>query len=98
MGFHPVEIRIQVLTLTAWGIPTKEIAVFLELPLRTVHDIISRAKARGFDPVQHKRVKMEFVEDAKRSGRPKEKTKEVQNAVVQSVTTDQAGSEKSSEI
>lgn len=97
-GFHPIELRIQVLSLAAYGLETKEIALELELPLRTIQTMIRRARDRGFDPRISKRVRMEFVEDAKRSGRPKEITPEKDNAIIQSVSKDRAGREKSSEI
>jgi hypothetical protein len=71
MGFHPIELRIQVLSLAAFGVEPKAIAAGLDIPLRSVQDIIQRAKARGFDPAKDPRVKMEYVEDAERSGRPK---------------------------
>jgi transposase len=41
---------------------------------------------------------MEFVEDAKRAGRPKEITEAIEKSVIQSITKDQSGREKSSEI
>lgn len=94
MAFIPIETRIQALSLAAWGIPSKDIAAYLGLPQRTVQDIYNRAKARGFDPTQDPRIKMEFVEDAKRSGRPRI-TEEVEHSVLQSVNKDGAGREKS---
>jgi DNA-binding CsgD family transcriptional regulator len=39
MVFHSIELRIQALSLAAWGIPTKEIAAYLGLSQRTIQDI-----------------------------------------------------------
>ncbi|KAB8232514.1 hypothetical protein BDV23DRAFT_146300 [Aspergillus alliaceus] len=65
MGFHQVEIRIQAVSLAAWGISTTEIAASLGLSQRTIQEIYKRAKAGGFDSTQDIRIKIEFVEDAK---------------------------------
>ncbi|KAJ8198708.1 hypothetical protein LV164_002848 [Aspergillus fumigatus] len=75
MGFHPIELRIQILGLSAFGVDSKEIAAALDAPVRSVQRIIQRAKERGFDPATDPRVKMEYVEDAERSGRPKKGSK-----------------------
>lgn len=75
MGFHPIELRIQILGLSAFGVDSKEIAAALDVPVRSVQRIIQRAKERGFDPATDPRVKMEYVEDAERSGRPKKGSK-----------------------
>lgn len=50
MGFHPIELRIQILGLSAFGVDSKEIAAALDVPVRSVQRIIQRAKERGFDP------------------------------------------------
>jgi transposase len=97
-GSRPVELHIQIFSLTARGIETKKIAAALEVPIRTIHDMIRRAKGRGFKPSPTDRIRMEFVVDAKRSGRPKEITPEIGNIVIQSVTKDRVGREKASEI
>ena len=86
MVFHPVELRIQALTPLAWGVLQKEIAASLGLSPRTMQDIFKRAKARGFDPAQDMSIRMEYVEDAKRSGRRKKNPEGVENAVIQSVS------------
>jgi transposase len=52
MVFYLIELRIQALSLAAWGIPTKEIAAYLGLSQRTIQDIYKRAKDRGFDHTQ----------------------------------------------
>jgi transposase len=97
-GFHPIELRIQILGLVAWGVDAKDIATKLEVPLRSIQKMIQRVKDRGFNPGSCERVRMEYAEDAKRSGRPKEITPEKENAIIQSITKDRNGREKSLEI
>lgn len=97
-GFHPVELRVQVLTLSAIGFSTEKISKSLNLSPRTVQSIVKKGRDRGYRPEVSLRVQLEFVEDRKRSGRPVEITEATQNTVITSVTADRAGREKSSEI
>ncbi|EAW18410.1 uncharacterized protein NFIA_083620 [Aspergillus fischeri NRRL 181] len=91
MGYHPIELRIQVLGLSAFGVDSKAIAAGLDIPVRSVQRIIHRAKERGFDPATNPRVKMEYVADAERSGRPKKGSK-VMAAESQAGSTSGSGS------
>ncbi|CBF83503.1 uncharacterized protein ANIA_03048 [Aspergillus nidulans FGSC A4] len=70
-GFHPVELRVQVLTLSAIGFSTEKISKSLNLSPRTVQSIVKKGRDRGYRP---------------------------ENTVITSVTADQAGREKLSEI
>ncbi|CBF87508.1 hypothetical protein AN9381.2 [Aspergillus nidulans FGSC A4] len=97
-GFHPVELRVQVLTLSAIGFSTEKISKSLNLSPRTVQSIVKKGRDRGYRPEVSLRVQLEFVEDRKRSGRPVEITEATQNTVITSVTADRAGREKLSEI
>jgi hypothetical protein len=58
---------------------------------------VKKGKERGYRPEESYRIKLEFIEDSKRSG-PVEINKTVQNSVISLVTADRAGREKSSEI
>jgi transposase len=64
----------------------------------TVRNIITKGKNRGYNPTENLRIKLEFIEDGKRSGRPKEISEATEQAVISSVTKDRNGREKSSEI
>jgi transposase len=97
-GYHPIELRIQILGLISWGVEAKDIATKLEVPIRSIRKMIQRAKDRGFNPGSCERIRMEYAEDAKRSGRPKEITPEKEKAIIESVSKDRNGREKSSEI
>jgi transposase len=97
-GYHPVELRVQILTLYGLGFKTLDIASYLEVPPRTIQELIKKAKARGYKPEESLRVKKEYFEDSKRSGRPKEITPAIESSILQSISKDRAGREKSSEI
>jgi transposase len=97
-GFHEDGIRVQILTLWAIDWSTKDISQRLGVPPRTIQDLIRKAKDRGYHPHESLRIKKEYYEDRKRSGRPKEITPAIEQAVIQSVTRDRAGREKSSEM
>ncbi|OJJ62070.1 hypothetical protein ASPSYDRAFT_610823 [Aspergillus sydowii CBS 593.65] len=97
-GYHPVELRVQILTLYGLGFKTLDIASYLEVAPRTIQDLIKKAKARGYKPEESLRVKKEYFEDSKRSGRPKEITPAIESSILQSISKDRAGREKSSEI
>jgi transposase len=90
-GYHPIELRIQILGLISWGVDAKDIAEKLEVPIRSIRKMIQRAKDRGFNPGSCERIRMEYAEDAKRSGRPKEITPEKEKAVIESVSKDRNG-------
>lgn len=97
-GFYPPELRVQILTLYAIGLRTNIIATYLQVRQRTVQDLIKRAKERGFKLEDSIRVKKEYFEDNKRSGRPKEITSAIKSALIKSVTKDRSGREKSSKM
>ncbi|OJJ69705.1 hypothetical protein ASPBRDRAFT_46060 [Aspergillus brasiliensis CBS 101740] len=70
-GYQSYEVRIQILTLWAYGVSTQEISTKMNVPLRTIQGIVKRAKERGYNPQADFRIRREYVEDGKRSGRPK---------------------------
>jgi transposase len=78
--------------------PNNQISRFLDIPPRTVRNMIERGKDRGYNPIQSLRVELKYVEDGVRSGRPKEISEATEQAVISSVAKDRNGREKSSEI
>jgi transposase len=98
--YHPLEVRAQVLTLWAIGWTPAKISRSLDISKRTVGDMIKRGKDRGYNPNQTGRLRLEarYIEDGKRSGRPKEICEATEQAILASVTKDRNGREKSSEI
>lgn len=88
--------------VVAWKCPsggksTQEIMDLTGLPKSTVNDIYKRAIDRGFDPTARPVIiKMEYLIDAPRSGRPsKVKDEETQRLVADKVRKDRYGREKS---
>ena len=69
----------------------------LQINVRTIRDMIQKGQDRAYNPAQCMGVKIEYVEDGKRSGRPKEISK-LQIWLLASVKQDRNGREKSSEI
>ncbi|GKT49841.1 uncharacterized protein ColSpa_10022 [Colletotrichum spaethianum] len=80
--------RVAVLALRsrAGGRTTREVAESLSIPVRTVDEILRRAKDRGFDPTNPLlTILPEYYEDAPRSGRPKKRTEPTAEDVVSKV-------------
>lgn len=93
---HSLALRAQALTLLATKKYTREeVSKITRMPVRSLQYLNRKARERGFDPEVDPRIKMEYVEDGKRSGRP-EISEAIQQAVIESVTKDGSGCEKSS--
>jgi transposase len=97
-GSYPVELRVQALALASYGVKVSDVASLTGISERAVYDLIKRARDRGYNFQADPRIRREHVEDGKRSGRPKEITDEVKQAVIASIQKDRAGREKSSEV
>lgn len=97
-AYHPLEIWVQVLILWAIGWRKEFICHYLDLPPRTVENIIKEGQNRGYNPAQSLWVSHDFVKDGNRTGHPKEISEATEQAVIASVTKDCNGHEKSSEI
>jgi transposase len=82
---HDLAVRIQALALAEEGIATKRIREITGLSRKTLYNLKKKAQERGYNPAQSRSLKMEYVEDAPRSGRPKvvteEKKKQRENLV-----------------
>jgi hypothetical protein len=64
-AYYSLELQVQVLTLWALKIRSPDIGRWLDLPDRTIRNIIKKGKDRGYDPNQSPWVKLEFVDDGK---------------------------------
>ena len=89
---HDLAVRIQALALVEEGIAVKRVTELTGLARATVYDLKKKARQRGYDPTISRILKMEYVEDAPRSGRPKLATEANRNKVVEHVRT--KGSQK----
>lgn len=98
MPYYPVTVRAQALTLLAIGWSIPQVQQYLDMPKSTVESIKRRARQRGYDSQANNRIELQFVEDAPRSSRPKEITKEKEQEVLDIVQKDRNGREKSAEV
>ena len=63
---------------------------------RSISALKIKARQRGYDPAVSRVLKVEYIEDAPRSGRPKKVTPEVEQAILNNVVQDRNSREKSS--
>lgn len=79
---------------TTWS--STEISAVLGLSVRQVNRIYSRSLKNGFDPsVRPLQINNSFVSDRPRSGRPKKRTEEVEQAIAESFERDSRNGERS---
>ncbi|KAF7179335.1 hypothetical protein CNMCM7691_008268 [Aspergillus felis] len=97
-SYHPVTVRVQALTLAYCGVDMKHIEATTGMPRQTIQYWVKKARERGYNPEIDPRILPEYVEDGKRTGRPKEITKATEQAILESIGKDRNGREKSSEI
>ena len=70
-GKHQIGPRIQALTMLQIGIPIYQITALTNLSKSTIHRHHNKAIIRGYNPKVSMLIHVSYVEDAKRSGRPK---------------------------
>lgn len=63
--------RIQILALAEYGVPTKIVSDVTGISIRSISRLRQIARERGYDPEKSKVLLYKYVEDAPRSGRPK---------------------------
>ena len=95
---YDVAIRIQALALADEGVRIERIKEITGLSKRAIYDIKAKAKRRGHDPTISRALKLEFVEDGERSGRPVEITEAREQEVPDTVRKDRNGREKPVEL
>jgi hypothetical protein len=87
--------RVAVLALKAAGKPTTYIHEVIGIPISTINKILARAILRGFDPAKLPfDLRLEYIEDAPRPGRPTKQIPEIQTIVIDKVRLDRYGREK----
>ena len=84
---YSIAQRAQVLALVGENMPLKYVAERTKIPVRTVRNIVAKAKQLGFNPAEDSRVLDHYVVNQRPTGRPK----------VASGKADRASREKSSE-
>ena len=88
--------RIQALALVEHGIAAKIVQEVTGVSTSSISALKIKARQRGYDPTVSRVLKVEYIEDAPRSGRPKKVTSEVEQAILNNVVQDRNSREKSS--
>lgn len=83
---HPINLRFQALALAEYGVPVQNIKQYLNMSVNTIQRLRKTARDRGFDPAVSPHLKLEYVEDAPRSGRPSKLTPQMEEAIVAAFT------------
>ena len=92
---HDLAERVQVLNMIVLGYSVDFIVGYLSFSRFQIFKIRRKAIERRFDPIKSRIIQLDWVRDAPRSGRPTKMTVGLQEQVVQAVTRDRYGREKS---
>lgn len=76
--------RLQALALVEYGIPPGHASHTTKISVKTIQRLRKQARARGYDPAVSSVLKLEYVEDAPRSGRPPKLNPELEDTIVAS--------------
>lgn len=79
-------LRLQALALVEYGIAPKIVEGITGIHKSTISRLKKKARERGYDPQVLKKLLLDYVTDAPRSGRPSTITIEVETEVVEHVT------------
>lgn len=90
-GYHDVGVRLQCLALLKSGIPVAQIEATLRVPKASIYRFRRLAVERGYNPTVDKRILLQYVADAARSGRPTVQTAENVQRVIDFVTSSKEG-------
>lgn len=82
----PISLRFQALALAEYGVPVQHIKHYLNMSVNTIQRLRKTARDRGFDPAVSPQLKLEYVEDAPRSGRPSKLNPQMEDAIVAAFT------------
>ena len=88
--------RIQALALVEHGIAAKIVQAMTGVSTRSISALKTKARQRDYDPAVSPVLKVEYMEDAPRSGRPKKVIPDVEQAILNNVVQDRNSREKSS--
>jgi len=95
---YTIAEKTQVLTFLSLNHSTRDIHNWIGVPPRQSLRILQKAKERGYNPEESKKVLHAYIEDGVRSGRPKEISSEAEQRVIESITSDRNTREQSSEV
>ena len=95
---YSIAQRIQALTFVSCGISYRQIYEWIGVPPKQTQRLMKKAIQRGYRPEESKRILESFVEDGIRSGRPREVSKDDENAILTSIVSSGKAREKSTEV
>lgn len=75
---------MQALALVEYGVPPGHASNTTKISVKTIQRLRRQARARGYDPSVSSVLKLEYVEDAPRSGRPPKLNPELEDTIVAS--------------
>lgn len=84
--------KVQVLTFLSLNVSYRDIHTWIGVPPRQSQRILQKAKKRGYNPEESKKILHSYVEEGLRSGRPrKNRGEESETAISNIVTQDRIG-------
>jgi transposase len=92
-----VEQRLQALALAEKSIAAKVVQAITEVSVRSISDLKKKARSRGYDPQISRVLKLEYVEDAPRSGRPLKITPAIETVILDNVQADRHDRKKTAD-
>jgi hypothetical protein len=98
---HDDGTRLQALAIAEFAIAkqivsaVKLVSDYSKISTQRIYELRKQARARRFDLEVSTQLKLEYVQDAPRSGAPKKLTPEIEEAIKEAVRRDRYGREKS---
>jgi transposase len=96
--YYTLAQRVQCLTLQVEGFLSRDIEKKTGVKQSAQSRIKKRAFTRGYRPEQDPQILSQYIEDAPRSGRPKQISPATEQQLIESVRINRSGREKSSEV
>ena len=90
--------KLQALSLIEHGITAKVVQAVTGVSIQSISYLKRKARDRGYDPTVSRILKVEYVQDAPRSGRPLKVTPEIEQAILNNVRHDRNSRKKSSAV
>jgi transposase len=85
--------KIQALTLVYTGYSIKKISQITGISISQIYKLRNQAEERGYNYLQNKRLKLEYILDKPHSGRPKTYTEDTEAKLVSIISYNRNGRE-----
>ena len=86
MARTDIGIRIQALALLEVGYTPAQIQAYLGVSIPSIYRFRRTAIERGYNPLESKKILLEYLTDAPRSGRPPKVTEAIENSIVSAIS------------